>query len=301
MVRVLVGTEPYRMKLQEQKLVSGRSMVQMTSIGSEAEQALQSTGLFGKSGIIYETDSLKKEDELFRLCKEYHDSNSLILIKCRDVLGTTKFAKWLKQNKCLIDCGKLEMDDLRSFILRGCKIYGVQLTEAVLNEMIQRSGYLTDDQVNAYKISMLVKQLSFCHQPITMDDVNVLVEETPESNAFRLSDCFAEKNLSGFLNEAHILAVNGEDFIRITSLLYRNFRILYKIHTLQGMDEKKMREILGLNWYAWKNMSSLRKLDNGIVTKAMDILEHGMTEMKKNSYTSETLFIGMMGKLALLI
>ena len=62
-----------------------------------------------------------------------------------------------------------------------------------------------------------------------------------------------------------------------------------------------MRESLGLNWYAWKNMSSLRKLDNGIVIKAMDILERGMTEMRKNSYMSETLFIGMMGKLALLI
>lgn len=301
MVRVLVGTEPYRMKLQEQKLISGRAMTQISSIGAEAEQALQSTGLFGDSGIIYETDSLKKEDELFRLCKEYHDSNSLILIKCREVLGTTKFAKWLKQNKCLIDCGKLEMDELRSFILRGCKKYGVQLTESVLDEIIRRSGYLTDDQVNAYKISMLVKQLSFCHQPVTMEDVDVLVEEMPESNAFRLSDCFVAKDLSGFLNEAHILAANGEDFIRVTSLLYRNFRILYKIHTLQEMDEKKMRESLGLNWYAWKNMSSLRKLDNGIVIKVMDILERGMTEMRKNSYMSETLFIGMMGKLALLI
>ena len=99
MVRVLVGTEPYRMKLQEQKLISGRAMTQISSIDAEAEQALHSTGLFGVSGIIYETDSLKKEDELFRLCKEYHDSNSLILIKCREVLGTTKFAKWLKQNK----------------------------------------------------------------------------------------------------------------------------------------------------------------------------------------------------------
>ena len=82
MVRVLVGAEPYRMKLQEEKLVSGRSMVRMTSIGPEAEQALQSTGLFGESGIIYETDSLKKEDELFRLCKEYHGSNSLSAMMC---------------------------------------------------------------------------------------------------------------------------------------------------------------------------------------------------------------------------
>lgn len=301
MVRVLVGAEPYRMKLQEEKLVSGRSMVRMTSIGPEAEQALQSTGLFGESGIIYETDSLKKEDELFRLCKEYHGSNSLILIKCHDVLGTTKFAKWLKQNRCLVDCGKLEMDDLRSFILRGCKIYGVQLTEVVLDEIIRRSGYLMDDQVNAYKISMLVKQLSFCHQPVTMEDVNALIEENPEANAFRLSDCFVAKDLSGFLNEALILAGNGEDFIRVTSLLYRNFRILYKIHNLQGMDEKEMRESLGLNWYAWKNMNSLRKLDHGIVVKAMDILEQGMVAMKKNSYMSESLFFTMMGNLALLI
>lgn len=143
---------------------------------------------------------------------------------------------------------------------------GYELTEWIRKE-VQKLGSAIDDDAASYLGSIIggnlwalsneIKKLSsYCEKrPITLTEIELLVNANLHHTIFQLTDALGQKNAQTSLNLLHNLIESGEELSRIFFMIIRQFRLTIQIKDLKehGMRETEIITKLKLHPFVVRN------------------------------------------------
>lgn len=127
---------------------------------------------------------------------------------------------------------------------------GFELTEWVIKEVNKNGGIIDQNAAlylasavggNLWALSNDIQKLcAYCEKrPITIIEIELLVNANLHTSIFQLTDAIAQKNAKLSLETLHNLIESGEDLIRILFMIIRQFRLIIQVKDLK---ERGLRE-----------------------------------------------------------
>lgn len=296
MVYLLYGNEPFKIKYQVERLTKEYEVRKTDKVTEELESFLSVLGIMNAPCMVYECTSLGADESMLRLAMKHEKSRALILITAKSVKENTKLYAFLKEKANVIKCDKLTEQELIARIVRGVKNGGCEITKSACMSLIERSGYMTDDEVTLYSINNFIKQLTFCGSVIEDSDVLAIIPQAVSEDSRELISLLCSGNTKVFMEKVLVLAENT-DMIMLCGSLIRNFRIAYKASLIPEASSRELGKLLGLNGFQLRYVQPLFTVDPDIISTCLEILVEGSAELKKGLVPAKTQFIVIMGKL----
>lgn len=253
--------------------------------------------LLGKSVYVLEYDTLGAEEKLVKFIQKNRGTSSDLVITAKSVRQPNKLLALIKDKGTVMKCDKYKMSMLESYITRGVKSCGARITRDACEELISRSGYLDTDEVDLYKISILVKQLSYAGRDITIDLVRDIVPERLEGRAALLLTFAVQGNEKALLKEGEVCFAQGNKPIMLYGWMLRNLRIALKCRLYSELGEAKLEENLGLTHRQLRAVSDVRELGEVSLFRMISTLNNAVGGVKEGK-DSRTEFLATLGKLA---
>lgn len=183
MVKIITGTEPYRIDEEKRKFKEGINLEYDFLQTSSAEEALEFVtciGFFGERLCIL---NIKDLGELGS--KNFENNNRLLII-----------LEKLDKRKAK----KFEVEELNKYTSNSyvAKVINQELkgiTPAALELLIKRINYVNDDSVNLYTVINTVRDLCDFTDSVTEEDVLNVVSESVISDAFSVLKLIEKKDL----------------------------------------------------------------------------------------------------------
>jgi len=298
MVYLIYGPEPYRRDIEVKKITKGAMVIKVESFTVECEDILESISLFGKSVVVLRLASLGADDVLLKyLQKQFPMQNDLILAVDGKVNEKTKIFSFISQKGIAFMCDKLNHDKLTSYCLSAVKYLGCQITKAAMEALIDRSGYLLDDQITLYKMNIYLKQLAYHTKAINVEDVEVLVPKYAGENARQILSLLIARRNEELMKLVVQLLDARQQPIMMYGLMLRDLRIVYKAALFSDMDEKELGKMLGLSFYQMKRVSDVRKISEKNITDLIYLLQKGTNEIKDGFMPAPDSFIRTVGEM----
>ena len=175
-----------------------------------------------------------------------------------------------KADNCY-DFSVLDRKTLSSFVSREINKAGKKISQAVLREYIDQSGYYhRESEYTLYDILGDVQKLKAYAEgdEITSDDINEITGGNVEKNVYRMLDCIAEGN-------------RGEAYMYLSNLLSLDVNYLYILTVIAGQYEDILTaKELFFNGYDRKYVSGKFRSDYRFKKIASMIDKYTFEELK---------------------
>lgn len=146
-----------------------------------------------------------------------------------------KFYKEIVKNGTIVEIDRLNNNELRSFIGRRFIKNNKKISNAYIDEIINRFSYLTyNSEIDLFEIVNSVDKIisNSSDEIIKKEDIDDQLDQVLNLNIFNLTDAIASKNIKEALKTLLLMEKSGEDLFMIYHMLIRQFRILTAVKSL---------------------------------------------------------------------
>lgn len=243
MIKLLYGDEPYLIEKEIERVTSQLSTPELNLKKTEAWD--DNLPLFlktypfvdAKKVVVVDVDALKALDTPSFI--KYLDEPSKfgdLLIRVRNYDARLKVGKELDKRGFTLKCEKLKSSkEVSAFILGLIKRGNGRITQDALDEIVRRENYL-EAEISLFNIENDVLSMLSVNPDITLPLVKNMVVMHEVENAFAICSMIANKNVSALMTQAAI--IDGNDAIKILSLVMREYRLAWKANVLNGSPSK---------------------------------------------------------------
>ncbi|MEG0378799.1 MAG: DNA polymerase III subunit delta, partial [Eubacterium sp.] len=170
-----------------------------------------------------------------------HPADTTVLILCDSTPDKRKkLYKTLKNQNTIVDFEKLGKIDLEKWIGRRLKLAEKRTTTRVVQQFIQDTLYLENDNKNMEMVDHeLNKIIDYVGErdSITLEDVEAVMPKSVEDNIFKMIDYAMAGNKGAALKMLNQFYLEGEAPFGVFGLLLRQIRIMLMVKLL---SEKRM-------------------------------------------------------------
>lgn len=146
-----------------------------------------------------------------------------------------KFYKEIAKNGTIVEIDRLNNNELRSFIGRRFIKNNKKISNAYIDEIINRFSYLSyNSEIDLFEIVNSVDKIisNSNDEIIKKEDIDDQLDQVLNLNIFNLTDAIASKNIKEALKTLLLMEKSGEDLFMIYHMLIRQFRILTAVKSL---------------------------------------------------------------------
>ena len=271
MVHIVVGNEPYVRDHCLKTLLKSYAAESISEIKTLTETdllQLKSVNLFssGRTAVLYRVEQLKGDKELLKYLENPCPDKDLIIIAESIAL------KKVPEGIVISNCNKLSEKELRNYISKGISALKLNMTEGAICRLIEGSEYLTDEAVNLYGISIMLKQLKLIGDVITETEVGYVLTSTPGSNSYMYINWLLSGDIVRFT--ASMRRESDESVssnIRLLGLLSSKFRIGFRLAAGLSATEISERYV---QWYQ-------PEFSPGQYLNALKVVQNAAQKLKK--------------------
>lgn len=290
MIEVLYGNEPYLINDRVSTETSGLdecSVFTFEEITQEVINTYNSFSLFSDKQVIIVRPKDINSNLLIEEIKNGKSNDNIMLVIPDSIDKRTKAFKALQG--IAKEYNKLNSKYLQAFVIKKIQKAGAKIDADTYDYFIERSGYLTDPEVNLYSIDNWIKQLSMCDIIVTKENIDVFVPESINTKVFALTKCLFKGDTKSLFSLAKHFMENNESPIMMLSLLLRSFRIAYKASLYPEKNTKDIATMLGAQ------VESVTFSDKQI-SSALDVLNDSIRNIKSGKAAPEVIFITTLSK-----
>lgn len=293
MIYLFYGNEPYTKDLKMSQICQDSEVLKVEEITSDCIEFIYQNSIVGKKVLIYNTEKLGADEKLLNFIKEVESSENDIIVVANKVNQNTKVYQ-LMQQYTIINCEKLNEYTFLKFLEKGLSKYNASMSDVAKEVFTTECGYFVINEINLYKITILIKQLVFHSRCIIESDVTEFLQNTEDYNGLKLSSLIFNNDKYA-MDYAYRISQTNE-YIKIISLLLRGYRISLKVSLYQHNRYNEIYKELGLNSYQMKYLREVMKLHPNTLNNSIDVLQFAAHEIK-SGYPPKDIFILAMAKL----
>ncbi|PLX27022.1 DNA polymerase III subunit delta [Candidatus Parcubacteria bacterium] len=257
----LYGTDTFRSRQQLKKMVEkfktdrdpqGLNVAMLDcateDLGKVLEQVLASPFLAEKRMVVLEnalTATGKKDlqTELFERIKNKKISEDTILLFWEsgakpktDV--AKKLYKMLQKEKFAQEFGELKGSGLGSWVKQEVEMCGGKINAGAVQHIVNNVG-------DSWFIHSLISQLtSYTDKEITLEDVQLFIDEKQDDNIFNLVDAIVAGQTKKVYTMIREQYAKGEDAQYIFAMMLRQFRILLELRDVFDREDNPRSDVL---------------------------------------------------------
>lgn len=219
-----------------------------------------------------EATEAEGEEVLLNYLENPEPATCLIFITSGSVDKRKKAFKLIEKKGQVVDFTPLKGPELNQWIVDYLKKEGVTIAREALQTLLLSVG----NKLRALTTEM-DKLIIYKGRggEITLEDIEVMVAKSGETNVFKLVDSVAEKRYKGAMAVTQELLFTGETPLKIQALLARQFRIIWQVKLLnsQGYTEKDIANQLSIpHFLVPKAISQGRNFSDRDLAKAFKTL-----------------------------
>lgn len=277
---ILHGTEEYyidsAVNLIKKKYVSGEyesmNYMEFEKIESNSRDFFEFAATFPfmsdykvcvvkESGFLTSAGSLNKKDEdkLMEMADNNDGCIIIFLIKGGKPDSRKKLVKKMKEKNSVFELNKLNETELSRYIAAQFKSRGLNISLHDADYIANNSGYLEyESTVNLYHINNEAEKIASFKSGsgnVTLEDIELLIIKSVESNIFKLVDHVCEGNKAKAYEILEEMLLNNTPEQFIIHMLARQYRMLYQY------------TVLVKKGYGFNEIMSKMKLKNFVATK----------------------------------
>lgn len=146
-----------------------------------------------------------------------------------------KFYKSINKNGTVVEIDRLNNKELKSFIGRRFVKNNKKISNAYIDEIINRFSYLSyNSEIALYEIVNSVDKIisNSSDEIIKKEDIDDQLDQVLNLNIFNLTDAISSKNTKDAFKTLLLMEKSGEDLFMIYHMLIRQFRILTAVKSL---------------------------------------------------------------------
>lgn len=175
---------------------------------------------------------------------------------------------------------QLNEESARTYIEHSFKEQGKTIDFIALNELISRT------ECDALRIHAEIEKILFYldeGKHVTLEDIKALVAEPLENNIFNLTNYIIEGNIAYAIGSYHKLKKQNEEPLIFSSVLAKNFHLMYMIKQYQkrGYNEHQLRSVLKIHPFQLKKLFQItRKTNEELINKNIERLAQYDVDVK---------------------
>lgn len=212
-----------------------------------------------KNATIFKSKSNDEEskknslDRLMRVLSNMLDTNYVIFITNEVADKRRKIYKLVDKIGLILESEPLRVWEIESWLSLTLRNLNKSMNEEAKKYFLETVSVLPEISLHYLDNELKKVALYVEGKIIAKKDLQLMMAEPPEVSVFALMNAISSKNISKamYLLKSQI---NEKKEIPLIALLARNVRLMIriKLYIKQGMREKEVAEILGLNFYVAK-------------------------------------------------
>jgi len=219
------------------------------------------------------------EEEICEYIKNTPEHAILIFASYSDIDKRKKFSKELGKHGILLNCNKLDNNELIKWSQKRFKKENVQIDNSTLNYFLNNLDYQNKNSDKTLRDveNEIIKITSFVGsgKKVSTSDVDDLSSKKIENDIFKLIDFIGNKNGSEAIKIFNDMVVKGESPLMVLSMISRQFKIIIQAKALssKGESENIIAKSLGIHPYVIKKaLIQSRKFDNVTIIRLQNEL-----------------------------
>lgn len=255
MIVVLTGNEPYLIDYEIEK--AGSDVESYTEFNDAVYNAVITYPMFSKTQVIVvRSESIPTDNQFLKMITGIPDFTHLYIVP-EKIDKRTKSYKALKDMGAIREVNKVSEDYLRRLLLKLIQQNGSKIRNTDMDYLIQRSGYLVDENINLYHLNIWIKQICYASEEITREEICCFVPESTQVKIFSLSEKILKKDGEGTMKLAVRLIEEKENPVAMLSLLLRSFRLGYKCSLYPDMNDTQKAKCIGVPVYQLQSVKNI--------------------------------------------
>lgn len=213
------------------------------------------------AGFLTSTGSLNKKDEdkLISIIESNDSCITIFLIKGGKPDSRKKLVKKLKEKDAVIELNKLSENEFIKFIENKFKTSNINISTRDADYIANNSGYLEyESTVSLYHVINEIDKLASYKNntgSISLEDIELLMIKSVESNIFKLVDFICEGNKDRAFEILEEMLLNNTPEQFIIHMISRQYRMLHQYVVLQSKG------------YNFNEIITKMKIKNFVATK----------------------------------
>ncbi|CAH2214143.1 DNA polymerase III subunit delta [Tepidibacter aestuarii] len=219
------------------------------------------------------------EEEICEYIKNTPDHAILIFVVYSDIDKRKKFSKELGKHGILLNCNKLDNNELLKWARKKFKDENVEIDSSTLNYFLNNLDYQNknSDKTLSDVENEIIKVTSFVGsgKKASVKDVDELSSKKIENDIFKLIDFIGNKNASEAIKILNDMIVKGESPLMVLSMISRQFKIIMQAKALnrKGNPEGVIAKSLAIHPYVIKKaLIQSKKFDNPTIIRLQNEL-----------------------------
>lgn len=176
----------------------------------------------------------------------------LLLTTNQDIDKNNNLIKTIKATGLIAEYKKLKGIDLHSYVNNYIKERNKNITKSNLTFLISEIG--SSSESIDLELEKLISYLGD-KQNIEKEDIETIIHKSIENNVFKMNDLILKKDIDNAILIYKNMIFQGEDELKILSMIYRNYKILYllKSYVEENMSYEEVVKKYNLRDFALKN------------------------------------------------
>lgn len=286
MIYILAGKEKFLIDNEARKLAD--SGMKFSEFGRDVYENINILPLFEDAQkIVVSLDKLPTDSQFMDLLEKGTPSFTTLVIIPQKLDKRTKVYALAKKKGLVKEFDKVSESQLKGLLCRLIQKNSSKIREEQMDYLIQRSGYLIDEDVDLYQMNTWCKQLCYASDIITEEAIDAFIPESDQTSVFALSGYILSGKGKDAMTLAQKLIDEKESPIRLLSLLLRSFRLGYKRRMYSELSERDVAKILGVTTY---QLQPVRNLSPETIGACMSVIEKAI-EGIKNGHPADLEFL----------
>lgn len=288
MFKVLYGTERYLIDNELSRIAHGE---RFDGFSDMVFDAISSYPIFAdRNQIIVSCEKLPSDKRFLDLVGKLPKFTDLIVVP-QTMDKRSKEYKALDKAGVIEIYDKVERERLSGLLLGLISKGGSRIRTSTMNYLVDRSGYLMDDDVDLYQMRIWVKQLCFASEDeITIEMVDAVIPSSSHVKAFALAGLLLENDGDGVFALAKQLLEEKEEPIKILSLILRTFRLGYKRSLYPELSDADAAKKIGVPAF---QLHQVKKVKPESLNRCMEIILESVSGIKTGAKSRVVFFLAL--------
>ncbi|OFI49434.1 DNA polymerase III subunit delta [Floricoccus tropicus] len=196
------------------------------------------------------------------------DTTVLIIIVHGKLDNKRRVVKKLKQKSILFEANSLKESELSKHLLDLSGQMGMDISATAMKRLLEKSSF----SFGLAKKNLDLLKLYKPRGEISVADLDLVLPKTLQDNIFDLTEMLLKGRIKEARSLINDLVIQGEDVIKLLSILTGNFRLYYQVKLLQkkGNSQAQITEQLKIHPYRIKlAMQTVSKLSLGFLSQTI--------------------------------
>lgn len=286
MIHILTGKEKYLIDNEANNLACAG--MKFSEFNREVYENINILPIFEDAQKILVTpEKLPTDSQFTELLKKGVPSFTTLVVVPQKPDKRTNTYKLAKKKGLIKEFDKVSREKLETLLCRLIQRNNGKIRKEQMDHLIDRSGYLVDDEVDLYQMKTWCKQICFAAEVVTDEAIDAFVPESDQTSVFALSEYILSGNGEDTFRLAQRLIEEKESPVRLLALLLRSLRLGYKRQMYPELNDKEAAKRFGVTPY---QLRPVKHMDPETIGKCMDIVEKATAGIK-NGRPATTVFL----------